>query len=322
MKNDSRPPGTSRPGPANRAFSLVEVLMVVTLLSLIILVLMAVFNSTQSAFRSGVTQDNVLESTEAAMGLMASDLKLLIPSRTSVPTAYLFLNNRALFPQSPSGVNFFANSNLDYVQPLVQSLVGSGQQRTNVLQNFYMLSRANLQGRDMWVGTGYTVSATNASPLYPLYRFSAALPTTYSPEILFSNYLSGVATGAFTNAAWSHLVDGVVDLRVRAYDMDGTWLTNGYTPAQMNNITVRNTVFLTPSLGEMGILFFSNAVPATVELQVGVLEDRVLVHAESLPGPQSGSLIQSNYLSQQAGRVHIFRQRVAISGLDSTAYTP
>ena len=27
---------------------------------------------------------------------------------------------------------------------------------------------------------------------------------------------------------WSHLLDGVVDLRVRAYDLNGVWMTNGY----------------------------------------------------------------------------------------------
>ena len=38
------------------AFTLVEVMVVVTLLSLIVLALMTVFNSTQAAFRASVTQ--------------------------------------------------------------------------------------------------------------------------------------------------------------------------------------------------------------------------------------------------------------------------
>lgn len=42
-------------------FSLIEILVVITLLSLIVVALMAVFNSTQTAFRSSVTQTDVLE---------------------------------------------------------------------------------------------------------------------------------------------------------------------------------------------------------------------------------------------------------------------
>src|ERR1700679_4049128 len=73
------PAGRGRSG-RRCAFSLVEVLLVVTLLSLIILVLMTVFNSTQSAFRAGVTQTDVLEGSRAAMDLVVSDLKLMSPS--------------------------------------------------------------------------------------------------------------------------------------------------------------------------------------------------------------------------------------------------
>ena len=55
-------------------------MVVMTLLSLIVLVLMAVFNSTQSAFRASVTQAGVLESGRAAMDLMAADLRAMSPS--------------------------------------------------------------------------------------------------------------------------------------------------------------------------------------------------------------------------------------------------
>ena len=51
----------------HNGFSLVEVLVVVSLLSLIVLALMAVFSSTQKAFRSAVTQTDVLEGGRAGM---------------------------------------------------------------------------------------------------------------------------------------------------------------------------------------------------------------------------------------------------------------
>ena len=56
---------------------------------------------------------------------------------------------------------------------------------------------------------------------------------------------------------------------------------------------------------------------ASVEIDLGVLEDRALQRAETWP---NGSLLQSNYLAQQAGKVHMFRQRVKISNVDPSAY--
>ena len=44
-----------------------------------------------------------------------------------------------------------------------------------------------------------------------------------------------------------------------------------------------------PVWGEVGCYFFSNAVPAAVELQLGVLEDRALQRAGSLPFGSAGA---------------------------------
>ena len=62
------------------AFSLIEIMVVVSLLSLIVLALMEVFSSTQRAFRASVTQADVLEGSRAAVDLIASDLRNLTPS--------------------------------------------------------------------------------------------------------------------------------------------------------------------------------------------------------------------------------------------------
>ena len=52
---------------ASHAFTLIEVLVVVVLMSFIILALMAVFNGTQTAFRASITQTDVLEGGRDAM---------------------------------------------------------------------------------------------------------------------------------------------------------------------------------------------------------------------------------------------------------------
>jgi prepilin-type N-terminal cleavage/methylation domain-containing protein len=294
-----------------RGFSLVEVLVVVSLLSLIVLALMTVFNSTQSAFRTGVTQTDVLEGGRAAMDLMVSDLKTMTPSGgTNNGAVNLFTSDNSY------NYYFVAAPSLAYA-PLLQSLPGvtdTTTQRTNLLNYFFFLSRQNTK----WIGIGYAVDSTNSSPLYPLYRYYAETNISQSPVVLFNGFINYVYNGQWTNM--SHLIDGVVDLRLRAYDPNGIWLTNGY--AYLQPVTVKNVQFfqfspqVLPSTRELGLAFFSNAIPASVELQMGVLEDRPLQRASSLPIQSA----QSNYLSQQAGQVHVFRQRVILPNVDPTAY--
>ncbi len=304
----------TRGGCAPRsAFSLVELLVVITLMSLIVLALMAVFNSTQTAFRATVTQTDVLEGGRAAMDLMTADLRQMTPS---LGGSNAFFNVR----DSQAPVNFYVNTNSN--QPLIQPLLGSpdNQQRTNVLEDVFVLGRGNLSGSPVWIASGYAVYVNYAlhpaSPpdLNPLYRFYMTTNVAAAnPQTLFTNFTYAVLNGSLTN--WSHLLDGVVDLRVRAYDTNGVWMTNGY--ANVTNITVKNVLFLPSALGETGFLMFSNALPASVEIDLGVLEDRTLQRAETWP---NGSLSQSNYLVQQAGKVHVFRQRVTVPNVDPSAY--
>jgi hypothetical protein len=104
-------------------------------------------------------------------------------------------------------------------------------------------------------------------------------------------------------------------LTVRAYDTNGVWMTNGYAFGQTN--TAKNVLFLPSAFGECGFYMFSNTLPASVEVQLGVLEDRALRRAETWP---NGTPAQSSYLAGQAGAVHIFRQRVTIPNVDPSAY--
>ena len=59
-----------------------------------------------------------------------------------------------------------------------------------------------------------------------------------------------------------------------------------------------------------------NAVPAVVEFEIGILEQQTYQHYKSIPTAAA----QANYLEGQAGRVHLFRQRVAVRNVDATAY--
>ena len=279
-----------------RAFSLVEVLIVISLLSLIVLALMDVFSSTQRAFRASVTQSDVLEGSRAAVDLITADLRRMTPSGGGYGIA-------------TGDVNFFSFSNAYAYTPLSQKLPGSTVNRTNLLNYFFILGRENTK----WIGTGYIVDTTSSSPLYPLYRYHGELNTAFAPRILFTNFLAQINNAAWTNM--SHVMDGVVHLVVRPFDPSGNWLTNGYKLGMKPPV---NALFEAPFGGEMSFYFFSNAVPAAVELQLGVIEDRALARAESLPSSPTDR--RTPYLSGQAGAVHLFRQQVNIPNVDRSAY--
>lgn len=289
-------------------FSLVEILVVMSLLSLIVLALMAVFNSTQRAFRASVTQTDVLEGGRSAVDLIASDLRGLTPSGGN---SNILTGNIIDCP-----VNFFTVANSTYYYPLVQSLPGSGVVRSNLLSFFFILGRENTK----WTGTGYIVDSGSTSPLYPLYRFYAETNIANSPLTLFQAFNNEIFYAQFTNM--SHLVDGVVHLNVRAFDREGRWIQNQNRPYYTNAL---NTMMLLPAYGESQFYMFSNTVPASVELEVGILEDRTIARAESLPNnlplppPNDRRTI---YLQGQSGSVHVFRQRVTIPNFDPSAYQP
>jgi hypothetical protein len=285
----------------------------VVLLSFIVMALMAVFNSTQTAFRASITQTDVLEGGRAAMGLIKGDLETMAPSfgRTNRDVAGVVWSGAA---------NFCANSNSSFA-PLVQSLAGSGSnaRRVNVLQNFFILGRANLNGQDSWIGTGYAV-AGSVDGIYSLYRFSVNHPVmSWNPVYIFTNEFNNFLL-AITNG--SRLMDGVVHLTVRPYDLNGRWMTNTYVydAGAICIGTNRNVWFGAPAWGEVGFCMYSNTLPAAVDIELGVLEDRAIQRAESLPDGVAAFWARSNYLAQQAGKVHLFRQRIPIRNVDPSAY--
>jgi type II secretory pathway pseudopilin PulG len=284
-----------------RAFSLVEILVVVSLLSLIVLALMAVFSTTQRAFRAAVTQSDVLEGSRAAVELMTADLRGLTPSGGG--------SNYVTF----GAVNFFSLANNS--SPLVQSLPGSTFSRTNLLNYFFVLGRENTK----WTSTAYIVDTSSSSPLYPLYRFYAETNTANSPWTLYNLFVSQIQSAQW-HTNMSHIIDGVVHLTARAYDTNGVWINNNNSLRPYTNAANAEFVYaptFANSYGEVQLFMYSNTVPAAVELELGVLEDRTRARAESLP---FSSVAQGTYLAGQSGAVHVFRQRVSIPNVDPSAY--
>ncbi len=287
---------TSSPGPRG-AFSLIEILVVIGLLSIIILGLVAMFSQTQRAFRLGLSQVDVLESGRAVTDIMNRELSQLTPSLVS------------------TGVNFYAS--LESVAPLVQELPGNpAPGRTNLIEELFFLTKEN----QTWTGIGYYVFPTNGG-VGTLYRYLSNSPFGQNPALLYNSFHRTVADAinrnVFTN--FNRILDGVVHLKVRAFNPDGQWITTN----NLRNVFVREPRNALYAAGESELYrFTNNIVPGSVELELGVLEDRAIARVKAIRGGTVAEDTQSrsNYLAHESGKVHLFRLRVPVRNVDRTAY--
>ena len=129
---------------SSSAFSLIEVIVAVTLMIVIILGLMAMFDQTQRAFRLGMNQTDVLESGRLATEMLVREMEQTTPAYQPYGTA----------------TNFFVQT----VTNTLQSLAGNAAQRKNVMDDVFFLTREN----QTWTGIGYFVRTNSASnPVLP-----------------------------------------------------------------------------------------------------------------------------------------------------------
>lgn len=271
---------TQSPTPRRAAFSLIEMMITMALLGFIVVGLTAMFVQTQRAFRGGMAQTDVLESGRAVTELLARELEQASP-------AYL------------TNVNFYSLP----VAYNAQYLPGVSPSRTNVLGKLFFLTHNNLS----WTGVGYVV-APLTDGVGTLYRYETNLSGSLVNSM--TGFLSVNTTAPETDSLLHRVADGIVHLRVQAYTTEGYWLQN-------ENI---NGIFAAPVNQSTAYAFTSNAVPAYVELELGVLENAALKKLQALPPLPSTA--RADYLKreQTAGRVHIFRRHIAVRNVDPEAY--
>jgi len=279
---------------ARFAFSLIEVLVVTGLLSVIIIGLVLMFGQTQRAFKLGTTQVDVLESGRLVSEMMRRELSQMVPANVVNATNFLV-------EQSPP-VRYGL-----LPKQYVQDLTGSTFQRSNRTQQLLFLTRNNLD----WTAVGYLVGGTNPG-IGTLYRFEYKTRPSYSP-FLHTTFFDAGASNLYRfnlpSTNMSRLIEGVVHFRCLVYDTFGRQLTS---TSFVNNVTLR-----LDALGaDPKCAFYSNAVPASVELELGVLEEKAAERARSI----GDATARANFLAQQASKVHIFRWRVPVRNVDPSAY--
>jgi len=308
LNSDFRPPFVCA---RRRAFSLIEILVVVALLSVIIIGLMLMFSQVQKAFRTGMTQTDVLEAGRVAGDMLDRELEQITP-------AY------------QSGTNFYAQVPYaagTYDTPFVQPLPGSTLDRMNLIHDLFFVAKRNQD----WVAIGYFVrmnyqtnSLLSLSPLGvgTLYRFETNATPLSGRHV--TNLFNEFNLARFDERLATKVVDGVVHFKVRAFDTNGIRIDRLWV-ANRPGVTNLNASYLNYTANQLGgeveqYEFRSNAVPAAVELEMGLLEDKVWQRFQGLPAFGPRPTAQEKYLADQAGRVHLFRSRVTIRNVDPVAY--
>ncbi len=298
--------GTPSPaaGPGLRAFSLIEVMASVAMLTVIIIGLVTMFGQTRRAFTVGLTQVDYLEAGRGAADLVARDLVQATPG---------------YYANSP---NFYVDLPRGFIS-LVQALPIPTDTFTNWINEIYFLTKYN----QTWNGVGYQVVLSDGSGMIgTLYRYSAP-NVTITNSLTLSLNLSNQAA-VFTNHALflpmdpsittNRIIDGVVDFRVRLFNPNGQLLWPGNPPQIRGNLPTNSVLYTNISTGDIQFgSFTSNALPAYVEVELGVLEGRTYEHYRALTNNLPAA---QNYLAAHAAQVHVFRQRVALRNFDPTAY--
>jgi type II secretory pathway pseudopilin PulG len=178
---------TQRQSKHEIAFSLVEVMVAVGLLTVIIIALLAMFYQTQRAFRGGLTQIDVLENGRAALQLISREMREMAAAGEPGVTNFNFALVRKSTLDSPaSGFRYMIN-------------------------DLTFLRRVN----DDWIGTVYKV----AQPEYGagiLHRFTTNVVRTN--VVALDRFLGTVVPGV---GGFNRIVDGVVHFEVFAYDQSG-----------------------------------------------------------------------------------------------------
>ena len=304
---------TCSPRCHRQGFSLIELLVSLSILTLIVLALYSLFDTTQKALRANITQVDVLESGRAAVDLITRRIEQIEP--THITNTY---NLRAQLHKYPTKV---------VTQSYVESSSGP---RTNFLQEVFFMDRV----QQNWVAHGFRViNATNGVGTLAQMTLTTNL-TAIRPRNMWDRF------SRTPDVFMQRIVEGVIHFRVVPFDSNGWpfrfdrvnrkipfrkdpnqieyWLPApdriaGQPASNLPRVPGTGNVLLSKDPHKDGhnqtsYIFRGNALPAYLELELGILEPDVLEAYKSFVNFK----MARDFLSKQVGKVHLFRQRIPI----------
>ena len=289
-------------------FSLLEMLMAVTITTFITISLYAIFDQTQRAFRSGLAQVDVLESGRAASEILDYDIRQIVPNPLEFRSGRMALDNSANFRGYP--FNFWVDNRSTFGS-LGGSLL-SGNSITTAHQNVIFFHRNN----DELTAVGYfnVPIALNwagrrpprAPVISTLYRFSATRKLSALNEEVFERILQAFLAGPIAwqknptrDYQYQEIISGVVQMRWSPFAPNGEWWQF------IDDPLVRRSgggSFLS------GLTAGGNVIPAQVEYELMVLEEETLKQYVILG--EANALQARDFLGEHVQNIHYFRKRI------------
>ncbi len=310
-------------------------LVSVALLAFIVLGLTAMFVQTQKAFKIGIKQTSSTDAGRSVIDMIANDFAQL-SNQGFTNNWFPPLNWHTLSLTPAQSMNYGAspicppNLYWSLVQPLSFNQVvlnnGVTTYRTNQSEDIFMMVQTNA----VWTGIGYSVSNwfTNAfGGAFPgvgtLYRFTAITNVPLDTNnLLFTNFYYQTSYGTFTNTFFHRIADGIVHLKIIAYDADGNEMSlepaydvstsTGFMQyPYIKNVTNSITgVVEQDSAGNY--ILQTNVMPHSIDIELGVLDPEAIEHARALYTSGAANAA-GNYLTNAAGQVQIFRKHIVIA---------
>jgi len=270
-----------------RALTVLEMLVSTTCLVFIVIGLTAMFVETQRAFKAGVKQNSMSDAGQTIIDMMASELAQASdaqsPFLTNLYWGWATVNTSYNYQDSPANIY-----------------------RTNQLQEVFVLVHTNTQ----WVGVGYAVSNNGGSGAGTLYNYLALTNDPLTNNVLCSNFIYCVYNQTFPASYFHRVADGVVHVKLRAYDQYG----NESLQELGRDFASINTSFSYPSpgyLNPLGVVVPPAGLPASIQLEVGILEPEAYEQLRALP---TNSAAQRNFLGAAGGKIQIYRQNIPVAG--------
>jgi len=200
LRPEGRAPAAKASPGRCRAVTLLELMVAVSLISIIILALYEMFDRTQLQMRRAVRDVDKFESSRAAADILQRDLPQMVAANST---------------QGASAVNFFTGTNWS---DGAFGMTNNGTQvQQNVLHDLFFVSFDSAATPNNWMAVAYRV-ASSTNPLVPAPGLGTLYRWVTNANRFSTNFQSSYATAAATN--YQRVVDNVVHFRV-------TGITNG-----------------------------------------------------------------------------------------------
>lgn len=322
------------PTRSNRGFTIIELLLSVSIMTVIIISLYTVFDHTQRALRGTIAQVDVLEGVRSASDIVTRELE----GAAFVPLARYTNFSIARSPLSAS---------------VTLSNLTGGVLMNTVLQDVFFHKRfgENWSALGYWVGPRVTnnvslldMAQNPTLTVGRLYRYEASLTRAQvrslgaqSADVNLNE--RNRLLGEFENLSLAYrlqrsapVLDGVVHFRLIVFTQAGTpmfygtnergvpymrALENDYNDARTKGAISADAYFSSRFEQIPGASVYSRfsdlsypTAPAALELEIGVLEPQVLVQYASIAEGQPDAA--AAFLARNAAKIHMFRQRITL----------